>query len=148
MYLNISSHAAFMNPIRTKSKGLILFFPVKTAEEKIQILTHTAQECFYEKKRLLFLTAGEQASHFLDDLLWKRPPDAFIPHGIYPTHDLTLISIAHILPPSLKIDALFNLTVEPIDIDCAEIFEFEDLTTPEKHALAQKRHAGYLLRQH
>jgi DNA polymerase IIIc chi subunit len=120
---------------------VVVFFSIKNAEEKLLKLVGAAHFHFSKKEKLLFFVKDELTENFVDDLLWKAPEESFLPHQIGPTSDY--ISISKTLPEILP-SFVFNLTTEPlINLSCRRIYELEDLTSPQKKELSQKKIYSY-----
>jgi len=130
---------------QTRKKGEITFFQVRSSSEKLKVLIEVGSKYFYNKQSILFLTPSKAASLYLDELLWKRPLESFLPHGSYSPSSRELVQIGERLPvEGHGFKALFNLgSGAVLDSDIKTIFELEDLTTAEKAATFTPRYEAY-----
>lgn len=64
----------------TPSKKAISFICVYTQKEKLSRLCSLVNQLFYQKSRLMILVPNKESALFIDDLLWMRPENSFVPH--------------------------------------------------------------------
>ena len=60
------------------SKVSVTIYNIKNNQAKLAFIFKLVQQSLEEEKRLLILVANQQAGEFLDNLLWKNPPDIYI----------------------------------------------------------------------
>lgn len=126
----------------------VIFIPVSTNKAKLQVITATAQQHFLARIPLTFYVANSEAAHYIDNLLWKSPPDSFIPHSIDGTHPFEWIHITTQLSLPSSTRHLFNLSpqIEDSFKYFEIIYDFNDSTDPVKSELSKKRKENYLHR--
>jgi DNA polymerase IIIc chi subunit len=124
----------------------ILFISVKSLPMKLQTLTGVASHCFASKARLLFSVTSEEAACYLDELLWKLPPESFLPHEILTKPSNELIAITTGLNNFNQASILFNLRPDPHPLATSFpfIYELLDETQPGKLAQSEARKQAYL----
>ena len=116
----------------------VTFFQVQTPKEKLERLITTAHSHFDKKARLLILTDSSKTTDYIDKLLYSFPTDSFLPHG-----PLDIITVTENFE-NYEGTALFNLTSHPITLpNLKALYEYEDLTSPEKAAAFKPRYAAY-----
>ena len=121
----------------------VIFYQVGTPKAKIERLCNTSLSHFEKKKPLLVLTDSEKTSLYIDELLWRYPLDSFLPHT---RANGEIVRISHKIEKDFDGSALFNLTRSPLiqlKILVKTIYEFEDLTTPEKAKSFAPRYKAY-----
>src|SRR5690606_13651721 len=105
----------------------------------------TAHLHFEKKEPFLILVEDLLAQEFVDELLWKSPPTSFFPHLATdePTRELVAITKTKTNVNGAKI--AFNLCSTPLLIEgpFKIIYEFEDLTAPNKKNLSSLRFDAY-----
>ncbi len=122
----------------------VLFYLVKTDTEKLERLLFLAQDHFEKKESLLFLAPDEKAAQFLDDFFWKVPETSFLPHRISDKACKDFLVISTRRENFMKAKALFNLWPTPfLQEKVPLIYELEDLTSPLKKNLSQKKFEAY-----
>ncbi len=124
----------------------ITFFQVRNTNSKLEKICQTALEFFEKKEPLLIKVPNPASLEFIDQLLWRYPPDSFLPHVIKdsPCDDLIVITTSNEKPNGA--DLIFNLTAMPIDLSkysFNSVFEFEDLTSPQKNQTAKEHYQFY-----
>lgn len=124
----------------------ILFLSVKSLPAKLQTLTTVANHCFASKARLLFSVASEEAALYIDELLWKHPPESFLPHAIISKPSTELIAISTGLHNFNQASILFNLRPDPHPLVTSFpfIYELFDETHLSKLAQSEYRKEAYL----
>lgn len=127
----------------------VIFFQVRDNSTKLQRLNEVARLHFAKKEPILILVEDTKAQTFVDEFLWKS---GFLPHSASddPTQDL--IVIAKVKKNLNNAKLAFNLCPTPLLIEgpFRTIYEFEDLTAPNKKNLSSLRfdaykQAGYLI---
>ena len=121
-----------------------VFFQVFDAGMKRNRIVETAHTHFSKKESIIFFVEGEKARDFVDDLLWKLPTTSFLPHVVseVPIQELIVITKSKI---NLN-DAFFafNLCSTPLLLPRLKIvYEFEDLSAPNKQNLSSLRFSAY-----
>ena len=125
-----------------------VFFQVRKQAEKLTKLTSICASHFEKKEPILIFVENEKGAQYVDELLWKSPPTAFLPHTVN-GEDMISITVA-----KKKIGAAiiaFNLCPTPLLLEGFKlIYDFEDLTSPVKQNLSSLRFdsykkAGYLI---
>ncbi|MDN3508172.1 MAG: DNA polymerase III subunit chi [Simkaniaceae bacterium] len=116
----------------------VTFFQVQTPKEKLERLLRTAHSHFDKKSPLLILTDSSKTTEYIDKLLWSFPTDSFLPHG-----PLELITVTENFE-TYEGTALFNLTTHPLlNSHLKTLYEYEDLTSPDKSASFKPRYTAY-----
>lgn len=115
----------------------VIFYSIKNTSEKLNRLCGTANRYFLSKIPLLFLVNDPEGLDFLDKLLWKTPPESFLPHPN------PFIQIHQKVQPEFS--SIFNLQPSAlIDIyPFKTIYEFEDHTSLGKLQLSKQRYQNY-----
>lgn len=123
----------------------IVFFQVKDNLTKIQRIVETAYAHFIKKEPFLILVEDEKSQHFVDELLWKKPPSSFLPHIASDEEVKDLIAITKSKKNINQARIAFNLCPTPLLIEgpFKMIYEFEDLTTPGKKNFSSLRFDAY-----
>ena len=123
----------------------VVFFQVQNALAKLKIICEIAETHFKAKEHFLILVEDQASLDFVDDLLWKSPDTSFLPHvaSDEPTKDL--IAITKTKNNVNQGRVAFNLCSTPLMIDSPFriIYEFEDLTNPNKNRLSSLRFDAY-----
>lgn len=121
-----------------------VFFQVRTAQDKINRIIEASHFHFLKKEHLLFFVEDDRSLRYIDDLLWSLPKESFLPHQILsqkPEEELIAITKEKINLNNTKI--AFNLCLTPLLIDIPFIYDFEDLSTPNRQMLSQIRFNAY-----
>lgn len=114
----------------------VIFFPIHTAPEKLSKITETARLHFTRSEPILFFVPDETAWKFLNELLWKIPPESFLPHPS------KLIHIRLKLDPQVL--AVFNLCPDPVPHNGLKtLYEFEDHSSPDRKQLSDAKYQTY-----
>jgi DNA polymerase IIIc chi subunit len=125
-----------------------VFFQVHKPSEKLAKLTSICATHFEKKEPMIIFVEDEKGALYVDELLWKFPSTAFLPHTVN-GEDLICITYAKKKIGDPKI--AFNLCPTPLLLEGFKIvYDFEDLTSPVKQNLASLRFdsykkAGYLI---
>lgn len=124
----------------------ILFLSVKNLPIKLQTLANVATHCFASNARLLFSVPSEEAALYLDEFLWKLPPESFLPHAILTKPSSEIIAITAELQNFNQASILFNLRPEPHPLASSFpfIYELFDETHPSKLSQSEIRKEAYM----
>jgi len=130
----------------------IVFFQVREISIKLKRIAETAQSHFEKKEHILILVEDARSQQFVDELLWKLPATSFLPHVASDDPVKDLIAISKVKKNVNGSRIAFNLCPTPLLIEgpFRIIYEFEDLTSPNKKNLSSLRfdaykQAGYLI---
>ena len=128
----------------------ITFVQVNTPQAKLEWITSTVQQQFELGRRILIVAPNDEASRFVDQLLWKFQPEAFIPHAIIHQSATDIVAITTRHQNLNRAHVLINLCPDasPIAADFDYIFEMHDNTHPSKAQLSQQRQAFYQVAGH
>jgi len=122
----------------------VIFHLVKTPSQKLQTITELARDYYHRKENLLFFAPDQKAASFLDELLWKIPETSFIPHALSDAPCKELIVITCKRENFTNAKAVCNLWPTPfLKEKVPTLHELEDLTSPVKKSLSQKRFETY-----
>jgi DNA polymerase-3 subunit chi len=119
----------------------VIFFQVRDNGTKLKRIVETAQTHFELKEHLLFFTEDEKSQTFVDELLWKSH---FLPHLAtdLPTSDY--IAITKVKKNLNTARIAFNLCSTPLLLNNFRmIYDFEDLTAPNKQQLSTLKFDAY-----
>lgn len=127
------------------SETRVVFFQVRDPHIKLQRLCDTVKVHFEKKEHLLILVEDEKAQNFVDMLLWKMPLASFLPHVATDAMTQEWIAISKVKRNINQARIAFNLCPTPLLIDSPFrlIYEFEDLTEPNKQKLSHLRFDRY-----
>ena len=123
----------------------VIFFQVRDSAAKILRLAEAAQSHFEKKEPFLILTEDARSQQYVDELLWKHPETSFLPHIATDDPSADRIVIAKIKKNVNNARIAFNLCPTPLLIEgpFRIIYEFEDLTAPNKKHLSSLRYDAY-----
>lgn len=129
-----------------KNKLKVVFFPVKDTSTKLSKICQTALSHFEKKEHFLIIAANHTALDFIDHLLWRLPEESFLPHTMtdMPSKDLICLSLEK--TNINQASYVFNLLSEPLfmqDDYVKTIYEFEDMTSPDKQKSSKERYMAY-----
>jgi DNA polymerase IIIc chi subunit len=124
----------------------VIFIPVQDTNPKLQPLVIIPQRCFANKTRLLFSVENDEVARYIDELLWKSPPESFLPHAVIKYPSSEPIAITTLLENLNEAVVLFNLRSEanPLAAKCAFTYDLFDSTHSDKLVLSQRRKEAYL----
>lgn len=127
------------------SSTRVVFFQVRDNGTKLKRIAETALAHFEKKEPFLILVEDERSQQFVDELLWKLPETSFLPH--LATDETTTDRIA-ICKSKNNVNGAriaFNLCPTPLLIEgpFRIIYEFEDLSSPNKKNLSSLRFDAY-----
>lgn len=128
----------------------IQFISVATNQEKITKICQYIQMHFDNKEKILIAVPSTEAANYLDNLLWKMPPESFLPHKIVETSSTASIIITTSPLNLNQAPVLFNLlpSVHPHYQDYKVIYEIFDATDPAKKEASQKKFTFYESHNH
>jgi DNA polymerase IIIc chi subunit len=128
----------------TSSK--VIFIPIKDNAAKLQAITTLAYRYFTGGTRMLFCVASDEAARYVDELLWKLPPESFLPHAILTQPSSEAIGITTGLVNLNEATVLFNLRPEanPLANAFSVTYEYLDETHPDKLKQSLERKNAYL----
>jgi len=123
----------------------VYLFPVKDLPSKLSKITQVAAFHFARNEPLLIATADQTVVQFIDDLLWKTPPESFLPHIVSDEDCDHLIVITSKKKNLNSARYIFNLSPTPLffGTNLKIIYELDDMTAPNKHRLSQQRFEDY-----
>lgn len=134
-----------MNTQNNEAQSRVIFFQVNTNSLKIERLCQTLQNHFEKNDSIMVFVEDEISQKYVDDLLWKHPKESFLPHVISdsPHNDPIVITKTKKNLNDAKI--AFNLCSTPLSTDGSFkiIYDFEDLTNPNKNRLSSIRFDAY-----
>lgn len=118
---------------------------VRSGAEKLEAVTSVVADHFHRGARLLILVENPEAAQFVDDLLWRLPPDSFLPHSIAEgAVDLPVV-ITRRHENLNRATVLVSLVpiVSPIATQFSLVVDLDDQTSPQKRALSAERKRAY-----
>lgn len=126
-------------------KPKITFIPVATNQDKMGSLCRIVQKHFELQQSMIIITPNEQAEQFVNDLLWKFPPDSFIPHAIAKDTCQDFVVITTVMRNLNDAKILINLCPQPNPIiELFEmVYELFDETHPSKLEQSKLRLQAY-----
>ena len=136
-----------MTPIKsmTPSEVKIFFLKVEDNESKLGKICSTVKHHFNQRDRILITASDETAATYIDQLLWRVPPESFIPHTIasQPINEAIVITTG--LRNLNRATILINLcpNASPIIHDFQTVYELMDMTAPAKTTLSKQRYKTY-----
>lgn len=123
----------------------VTFFKVAKARDKQIKIIELAYHHFMRAHPILFFSQDQSALDYVSWLLWSFSKNDFLPHTRELSNEKGLIYLSDELPQTPRITSIFNLSATPIMTDqVANLYEFDDTSTPEKGLLAKKRYNYYL----
>lgn len=127
------------------SERRVVFFQVRDNKSKIARIVETAHHHFEKKEKLLIIVEDAKAQLYVDELLWKTPPYGFLPHVASDESVEDWIVITKLKQNLNGAKFAFNLCSTPLLIDGSFriIYDFEDLTAPNKQSLSTVRYDAY-----
>lgn len=123
----------------------VVFFQVRDALTKLKRICEMATFHFKKKEPILIFVEDEKALKFVDELLWKLPSSSFLPHIAIDEETQDWVAITKVKKNINKAHVAFNLCTTPLLIEgpFRIIYEFEDLTAPNKKKLSNLRFDSY-----
>ena len=124
----------------------VLFFQVKTIDEKKRSIVSLAQKHFEKKDPLIIQLPHQKGLKYVDRLLWSFPKESFLPHSIQETacQDCIVLTAPGKNPNGAR--AVLNLCLTPIDnsnLSFMRIYELEDLISTDNNHFAKERYKTY-----
>lgn len=123
----------------------IIFLNVKTPQDKLSALCRSVHTHFEKGERVVIQVPNEEAARFIDLLLWKSPPESFIPHCIsfIPANEQIVITTAegNVNQAQVLVNLRSEIPTNPTVY--ALIYELYDTTHPDKEQLSLKKQQGY-----
>lgn len=120
----------------------IVFFPVQGSQDKLAKLCAIARRHFENNDPLLVMTADEKARDFVDELLWRMPPESFLPHTASDIPCQGTIVVTSSRENISQARTIFNLTPEPLFHFDLTIYEFEE-HSPQRRQATEARYRTY-----
>lgn len=123
----------------------VVFFSAKDPQEKLSKLCTIVQKHFQECNPLLLVMADVRAQDFVDELLWRMPPESFIPHASSNMPCKDIIAITSSSQNINQAKTIFNLTSFPLlwTEEPVTIYEFEEHFSPQKRQATENRYQAY-----
>jgi DNA polymerase-3 subunit chi len=125
---------------------LITFYSVSDTTSKASRICATVQHHFLQGERVLIAVASQEAALYIDQLLWRMPPESFLPHAIanVPSEERVVINMSG--QNVNQATVLWNLSPGPAHSleGFKTLYELWDQTHPQKLALSETRYQSYL----
>jgi DNA polymerase-3 subunit chi len=127
-------------------KTQIIFVKVPNNTAKADCLCSIIQKHFEQKQSILITVPNFEVADFVDQLLWKRPEESFLPHVIAQSNSKAAVVITSKQENLNDASILFNLcvTASPMADKFNLIYELLDETHPDKLKLSQERRQTYI----
>ena len=127
------------------SETRVVFFQIQSPRDKPACLVRIVRRHFLHKEPILVVAEEDKALEFADQLLWKEPPESFLPHAILEQPAEEWIGLTKVKKNLNGARYAFNLCPTPLLIEgpFRTIYEFEDLTSPNKKMMSQMRYDAY-----
>lgn len=123
----------------------IVFIKVTDNKTKLARLCESIQEHFVKGDRILLSVSNQESACYLDELLWRMPPEGFLPHQIstQPIEEQIVITLSD--ANVNKAQVLFNLRQEAYAdfAGYACVYELFDESHPDKLKQSLLRQASY-----
>lgn len=123
----------------------IIFLKVSDNASKAKALYQNVHTHFLEGQTILILSPSEEASRYIDELLWKFPEESFLPHE-KAVDDIKIPIAITTLPKNVnQASILFNLTatISPITDQFSIVYDLLDQTNEERYKASLKRYQAY-----
>lgn len=131
--------------LSSMESGTVIFLKAADNQSKISCICDTVRRCFEEGKAVLIAVSSQEASNFLDNLLWRYPEDSFLPHVVSndPVSDRIVITMNEKNINNAAV--LFNLRPNAnLSRGMFQvIYDLFDETHPDKLKLSQQRLQAY-----
>ena len=133
-----------MNPTNSPPSRVI-FFQVRTPAEKLKMICDTIQSHFDKKEHSLLFVEDAKAQEFVNELLWKNPDTSFLPHVVSDDPTKDFVAITKTKNNVNNASLAFNLCSTPLITShpFRIIYEFEDMSNPNKNKLSSLRFDAY-----
>ncbi len=127
------------------SKSQVTFWQVNDAQSKLTCVCQLIYRHFQQAQRQLITVPSQAAAEYLDKVLWRYPPEAFIPHAISTTPVPAAIVITTASENLNNATVLINLcpTPSPLVHNVALVHELLDCSDPSKQQASRQRFAAY-----
>jgi DNA polymerase-3 subunit chi len=123
----------------------LFFLKVEDVESKLGKICSTVKNHFNQRDKILITVPDEASATYVDQLLWRLPPESFIPHVIaaQPINEAVVITTG--LRNLNQATILINLCPNPSSIlqHFQTVYELMDMTAPIKTTLSQQRYETY-----
>lgn len=120
-------------------KNSPLFLRAASAQQKLSLITETAERLFLEGKRIQIIAPNDEALRYLDELLWSYKPESFLPHAIASSRSPEALVLTKELSNLNQADVLINLLPVPVSTPFSFVYDLLDETTPQKKELADAK---------
>lgn len=126
-------------------KNSVVFFQVSDANAKLKCLVQITHFHFIRKEKMLIFAEDDKALQFVDEYLWKASQETFLPHSIISDASTEWIGLTKIKKNLNEARFAFNLCSTPLIIEGPfhTVYDFEDLSSPNKKLLSSSRFDGY-----
>ncbi len=123
----------------------VIFFQIRETASKLKLICETAQAHFEKKEHFIIFVEDAKAQDFVNELLWKNPDTSFLPHASTDDTSKEFIVVTKTKNNVNEAKVAFNLCSTPLLIATPfrMIYEFEDLTHPNKNKLSSLRFDAY-----
>ena len=129
---------------REMKNSRVLFFAVKTAASKLEVLVKSAYTHFRRQEKLLIQVSDDTAARYVDTLLWKNPISGFLPHIVTEEESQDFIVITTATKNLNQAKYVFNLNKTPILLDSYQlVYDFEDISSISRLQLSKYRFEVY-----
>lgn len=123
----------------------IIFLRVLDNQSKLQRIYETVEHHFLSKEKVLITTPSDEIARYIDQLLWRLPPESFLPHLV--SND---ISVEHVVITTQQKNLngakiLFNLCPDVSSLVCEfqKTYELFDETESSKRELSERKQTEY-----
>lgn len=132
-----------MNVIAKKTN--ITFIRVPNNAAKAACICQVIQHHFSQGESVLVAVPNMEAAEYIDQLLWRRPEESFLPHAVVQGVTKEVVAITTKKDNLNGAKVLFNLCpdVSPIVGEFEIVYELHDETQADKLQLSQQRRGVY-----
>lgn len=126
-------------------KTQIIFLAAKDNQTKLSNIVNTVAKHYANKEKILIHVANEAVAKYVDDLLWKQPPDTLLPHKVATSPAKEYIIITHTLHNLNNAEIVINLTTDlyPNFQQFSIVYDLFDETSQEKQQYSQLKQKKY-----
>ncbi len=123
----------------------VIFFRVSNNQTKILRIYTTIQRHFEKGEKVLVILPNQEAEKYFDELLWKIPPESFLPHTRTSKPCQARIVVTEVQKNLNQATVLWNLCPEvtPLYNQFEMIYELLDETSKEKEKQSTNKIAAY-----
>jgi len=123
----------------------VIFFRVSDNQTKVSRICTTIQKHFEKGEKVLVILPNQEAEKYFDDLLWKIPPESFLPHTRASKPCQARIVVTEVQKNLNQSTVLWNLCpeVSPLYDQFEMIYELLDETSKEKAKQSTNKIAAY-----